>query len=164
MLEPKKEKESEKKKGTTKNSRNLQEVQVPKSQTSTKEGTPTKQQSIPDNDIEINNSSSSSMSHITQLLSKKKLNYSQIYNKVPYHSAQDNFVFNMISSRNNNARIDKVSDLINNMKNSFEMMNYKERKNSITASTGLNGNNNSNNKYNTTANSVKLSCCFFSKK
>ena len=49
-------------------------------------------------------------------------------------------------------------------KSAGKMMNYKERKNSITASTGLNGNNNSNNKYNTTANSVKLSCCFFSKK
>ena len=131
-------------------SRNNSSINLPKSQTSTKEETPRKEVSSQDNDIEINGSSSSSLSHISEMLSKKKLNYSQICNKVPYHNAnRDNFVFNMINSRNN-MRIDKMSDMMSNMKNSFEMIS---RRNSITA-TGCNNNNTS----------VKVSCCLFSKK
>lgn len=132
-------------------SRNNSSINLPKSQTSTKEETPRKEVSSQDNDIEINGSSSSSLSHISEMLSKKKLNYSQICNKVPYHNAnRDNFVFNMINSRNN-MRIDKMSDMMSNMKNSFEMIS---RRNSITAMTGCNNNNTS----------VKVSCCLFSKK
>ena len=75
-------------------SRNNSSINLPKSQTSTKEETPRKEVSSQDNDIEINGSSSSSLSHISEMLSKKKLNYSQICNKVPYHNAnKDNFVF-----------------------------------------------------------------------
>ena len=133
-------------------SRNNSSINLPKSQTSTKEETPRKEVSSQDNDIEINGSPSSSLSHISEMLSKKKLNYSQICNKVPYHNAnKDNFVFNMINSRNN-MRIDKMSDMMSNMKNSFEMIS---RRNSITATTGCNNNNNT---------SVKVSCCLFSKK
>ena len=75
---------------------------------------------------------------ISNLLSKKKLTYSQICNNLPYHSTENNFVYNMISSRNSN-RIDKVNDMMNNMRNSFEMMSLK---NSVTATTGYNNNSN----------------------
>lgn len=133
---------------------NKKEIQLPSSQKSTIEGTPSKEES---NENEIDRkSSSSSLSHISNLLSKKKLTYSQICNNLPYHSTENNFVYNMISNRNSN-RIDKVNDMMNNMRNSFEMMSLK---NSVTATTGYNNNSNnhSNNK------GVKVSCCFFSNK
>lgn len=133
---------------------NTKQLQIPVSQKSTIEGTPSKEEQN-DNELDIK-SSSSSLSHISNLLSKKKLTYSQICNNLPYHNTENNFVYNMISSRNSN-RIDKVNDMMSNMRNSFEMMSLK---NSMTATTGYNNNSNnhSNNK------GVKVSCCFFSKK
>ena len=132
------------------NSRNNNK-DLPSSQKSTIEGTPTKEiKEESSNDIEIK-SNSSSMSHISKLLSKKQLTYSQIYNKVPYHSSENNFVYNMMSR---NSRIEKVNDLMSNMKHSFEMI----KKNSLTATTGYT-NSNSHSK-----DSVKVTCCFFSSK
>ena len=134
------------------NSRNYTKSKnLPSSQKSTIDGTPTKEvkdDSI--NEIEIK-SNSSSMSHISKLLSNKKLTYSQIYNKVPYHSSENNFVYNMMSR---NSRIEKVNELMSNMKHSFEMI----KKNSLTATTGYTNSNNHSKV------SVKVTCCFFSSK
>ena len=125
-----------KKESSTKSTSRNNKIQLPSSQKSTNEGTPSKEEPN-ENDIDIK-SSSSSLSHISNLLSKKKLTYSQICNNLPYHSTENNFVYNMISSRNSN-RIDKVNDMMNNMRNSFEMMSLK---NSVTATTGYNNNSN----------------------
>ena len=123
-----------KKESSTKSTSRNNKIQLPSSQKSTIEGTPLKEEPN-ENDIDIK-SSSSSLSHISNLLSKKKLTYSQICNNLPYHSTENNFV--LISSRNSN-RIDKVNDMMNNMRNSFEMMSLK---NSVTATTGYNNNSN----------------------